>query len=144
MKTSRFEFKIDKAVNCIFIRHYGFVDLASILDRGNAILNHEDYQAGLNRITDYTDTETDLNSDDIRFITENISSRLAVSGTYKEAVIVNDLLSFGLVRVFHTLSDVNANEYEIFSHEFPNNLEKMKNWLGLPTDFIFPHFLSLK
>ncbi|MEH6402471.1 MAG: hypothetical protein V7750_03785 [Sneathiella sp.] len=144
MKTARFEFKIDKAANCIFVRHFGLVDLASILDRGSAIFNHADYQSGLNRITDFTGVETKLSSEDIRLITDKISLRKTESGNYREAVIVDNLLGYGLVRIFNSLSSLNENEYEIFSTEDGDVSFKVKNWLNLDSSFLFPGFLSVK
>ncbi|MBL4739534.1 MAG: hypothetical protein JKY12_00980 [Sneathiella sp.] len=144
MEKARFEIQIDDAANCIFIRHFGVLDLPIILERGEAILMHKDYRSGLNRITDFTNAKVVMNSEDVRILTEKVSARGPGTGNFKEAFIVDSLIVVGLLRVFHSLSAENSNEYDIFSTENPDIQGKVKSWLGLDSGYKFPDFLSLK
>jgi len=144
MENPRFNIMIDDAANCIFIRHFGVVDLSIVIERGEAILKHKDYRSGLNRITEFTNTKVELNSEDIRVLSEMVSARLPEAGNFKEAFIVDSLLGVGLVRVFHSLSAKNMNEYEMFSTDSSDVNERVKGWLNFDSDYVFPDFLSIE
>lgn len=106
MKNSHFEFSIDLSVNCIFARHFGLLDLDSIFQRGNAVSEHRDYRRNLNRVVDTSSCEISLDSDDIRRLTESVALQEEERGGYRELILVDNLLTHGLARVFDSLSKI--------------------------------------
>ncbi|MEP3245853.1 MAG: hypothetical protein ABJN40_03540 [Sneathiella sp.] len=143
MKNSHFEISIDPDANCVFARHFGLLDMDSILARGNAVRAHKDFRKNLNRVVDTTNCELDLCSDEIRRIADKIAKQGDIRGCYKEALLVDSLLSHGLARVFDSLSTIPHVKYEIFSSADASTKRNLNEWLDLPADYEFPEFLSI-
>ncbi len=143
MQNSHFEFSIDPGVNCAFARHFGLLGLNSIFQRGKALREHRNYRENLNRIVDTSNCEVSLNSEDIRRITDVVASQEEERGRYRELILVDNLLSHGLARVFDSLSKIRYVEYQIYNSTDPETPFKARNWLDLPVDYVFPDFLTL-
>lgn len=142
MKNSNFEFQIDLSVNCIFIKHHGHYNFEINVARGKAVSKHENYRPGLNRLVVATDCEPDLKMEDIRRLSELIKRESSARGNYREAIYLNTMLGHGIARMFDSLKKHDGAEYQIFHKDSENVMNRIKDWLGLQSDFELPSFLN--
>ncbi len=143
MRNSGFEFFIDLAVNCVFVRHYGVFDLDTTIARGKAISADHSYRADLNRIIDSSGCTLELTSEDLRTISEFIGSEAASRGTYREAILIDSLLGHGLVRILDGHAPSPTIEFQIFDTRKETANEEVRNWLNIMPDHPLPEFINL-
>lgn len=142
-KNLDFEFLIDLSVNCIFIKHFGLYDFETNIARGKAVSEHEDFRPGLNRLVVALDCESVMTLDDIRRIIDLIKKDSSKRGNYREAIYVDNMLGFGLSRMFDSMKQHKGAEYRIFHNDSDNSLPLIKDWLSLEPDFEIPSFLNV-
>ncbi|MBL4908238.1 MAG: hypothetical protein JKX94_12355 [Sneathiella sp.] len=139
-KHSSFEFFIDPGVDCFFIKYFGVFNLEILLEGFKALESHKDYRWDLNRLVDITNCTLDLSSDEIRTLSEKISSGEKSDGSFRRAFFVDNSLIHGLVRIFESLNSNPSNDYQIFYLQTENIGEEIRLWLSLDKAHSFPKF----
>ena len=139
-KHSSFEFFVDPGVGCFFIKYYGVFNLEILFEGIKSLENHKDYRWDLNRLVDITNCKLELSSDEIRTLSEKITSGEKNDGSYRRAFFVDNSLIHGLVRIFESLNSNPSNDYQIFYLHSDNVGEEIKHWLSLGNEYSFPKF----
>jgi hypothetical protein len=141
VKNSSYQFVIDRNIQCVFVKHYGLLDLDILLDGNKAVLSHADYDRNLNRVVDISDCDLGLTSEDLRFMVKLFQKQETQRGAYLEAFLVRDMLSHGMARIFSSMIQKQGIECQIFNVNDSNALAAMKQWLQIDPVYIFPDFL---
>ncbi len=143
MRNSSFEFFIDLPANCIFAKHYGIFDLEASITRGKAVAADDCWQKGLNRMIDLTGCVIDWETEDVRTMSDIISSQASSRGTYREAFLVDSLLAHGLLRILDGIDPSPTIEYQIFDNRKGAVRGDILNWLQVDANHSIPGFISL-
>ncbi len=141
---STFEYLIDPDINCFFLRHYGVFDLDIIIKGNKALEADKNFRWDLNRLVDVTNCELKLTSDDIRLLSDHISSRTQTGSCYKGGYIVDSSLAHGIARIFESFVHSPSNSYQIFHSDKETVQEDLREWLSLEKSYQFPQFMSMK
>lgn len=137
-----YKFQIDLEAGCIFIRHYGVINLERVMERVALVRKHPDFKPDIQRVIDTTDCEIDISADEIRSFWGNIGQDIDKRGRYKEAIIVNSPLAHGMVRIYESLLPFGQIEVQVFNSDNPEIWAGIRAWLGLPMNVRFPEFMK--
>ena len=143
MRNSDFEFEIDPAVHCFFVKHRGVLDKEIIIAGNTTLAKHADYDGSMNRLINVSDCHIDLTASDIRELSELVESRSNLKVPFKGAYVVGDKLGFGLARIFEAITAIPSGQYRIFNQGREDLSLDLKDWLELDQDFTFPDFLNI-
>ena len=138
------QFKIHFAtdINCLFIRFYGEVTKAALLDMMDQSVNHKSYSPTINRITDYRGITLGVSNSEISTLRAEMPIRFGDAiGAHKEAVIVDSLLIHGVFRRFLSVSDWPIT-YRIFNQKKNVIAPTIRAFLSLPSNYVFPKIIQ--
>jgi len=143
VRNSGFEFKIDPAAHCFFVRHKGVLDKEIIIEGNAALAKHADYDGSMNRLINVSDCHIDLTVSQVRDLSALVERRSDLKTSFKGAYLVSDKLGFGLARVFDAITTIPNGQYRVFKHSNETLTKDLKDWLDLDQDFDFPEFLNI-
>ncbi len=143
MKNSSYQFIIDPAAHCFFIKHFGVFDLDIVSEGNKALEQHIDFKWNLNRLIDITGCTVALSNDEVRLMSERIIARETEGAPYKGLFLVDSPVAHGLVRVFGSIVSRPSNTYQILNVDAAKTDFDPRRWMRLDKEYVFPDFLSL-
>ena len=140
---SNFKYEICLPCNCIFLRHIGSVTPNQVMDRQIHIMNQPEHQINMNRLDDLRGCRSSFGANDISEIADRLHQNIEVVGSFKQAVLLDDSLEHGTLRVLvSTMSDFTIT-YKTFLGNEPNFKTKIYDWLDIPNSYRMPNFIAL-
>lgn len=129
-----FTSRVDPAVNCAFIRHFGQFEVGEGLKAVEALVENPLFVRGMHILKDYSELR---GTEDYTFAyaTTHVHRLRALDeralAPCKIALVAADGISFGLVRQMSMLAGDDAVQREAFT-----NIEEAAAWLGIPPESV--------
>jgi hypothetical protein len=118
-------YRIDASSNRISTRVFGEVTIDEALQHFDELSVDPSYEPGLDVLLDLTDCETLLDVDKIRTVAARVTADLSTLRFGRMAIVVASDALFGMLRMFHTLSESAFSEAQIF-----RDCDGAIQWLG--------------
>jgi len=125
---------IDADVNCVFFKHFGPFSVDDFVKSFADILQHPDYQIGMNILRDNRDQQfpADLSFDAIAASSKSVKEQDRGLGNCKWASVVGDAQSYAKVHQYITSGRLSENPIE---RKVFREMDAAREWLGIPTDY---------
>ncbi|MBW1844511.1 MAG: STAS/SEC14 domain-containing protein [Deltaproteobacteria bacterium] len=118
-------YRIDASSNRIMTRVLGEVTIDEALQHFDELSVDPSYEPGMDALLDLTDCETLLDVDKIRTAAARATADLSTLRFGRMAIVVASEALFGMLRMFHTLSESAFSEVQIF-----RDRDEALQWLG--------------
>jgi hypothetical protein len=118
-------YRIDASSNRITTRVLGEVTIDEALQHFDELSVDPSYEPGLDALLDLIDCETLLDVDKIRTAAARVTADLSTLRFGRLAIVVASDALFGMLRMFHTLSESAFSEAQIF-----RDRDEALQWLG--------------
>lgn len=143
MSKPSYTFSIDKAIECLFVRFYGEVDLEFLQELAISARSHEDYENHYNIIYNISGCAFEISTDDVRLIAEYVNANWPTDKVIKTVFLVDTALAQGMVRMFDGFNSDRAEEIKLISTDTEDKKSQILNFLDINNDYEFPSFLEL-
>ena len=118
-------YRIDASSNRITTRVLGEVTIDEALQHFDELSADPGFEPGMDALLDLTDCETLLDVDKIRAAAARVTADLSTLRFGRMAIVVASDVLFGMLRMFHTLSESAFAETQIF-----RDRAEALQWLG--------------
>jgi hypothetical protein len=108
------QYQIDRSIRRITTRAFAEVTIEEVLEHFDELLADPSYEPGLDALVDLVDCETLLGIDQIRSVAEHTTADLSSLRFGRLAIVVVSDALFGMVRMFHTLSEAAFSDAQVF------------------------------
>ena len=142
MKKSGVDWFLDPTVKCLFIRTYGLIDKQLNFENSLTVREDPRYENDFNVLSDVTDCEFNLTTDDLRDIAQFQNEHWPTEIKLKSAMVINSALAHGLVRTFSVYNEQRYPDLTLFNRNDPELIKKLVAHFELPSDYSFPVFLN--
>ena len=119
------QYQIDRSIRRITTRVFAEVTIEEVLEHFDEALEDPSYEPGLDLLLDLVDCETLLGIDQLRSIAEHTTADLSSLRFGRLAIVVASDALFGMVRMFHTLSEAAFSDAQVF-----RDRDQALQWLG--------------
>jgi NAD(P)-dependent dehydrogenase (short-subunit alcohol dehydrogenase family) len=118
-------YRIDASSNRITTRVFGEVTINEALQHFDELSADSSYEPDLDVLLDLTDCKTLLDADQIRTAAARATADLSTLRFGRMAIVVASDALFGMLRMFHTLSESAFSAAQIF-----RDRDEALQWLG--------------
>jgi hypothetical protein len=118
-------YRIDASSNRITTRVFGAVTIDEAFQHLDELSADPSYEPDLDVLLDLIDCETLLDTDQIRVAAARVTADLSTLRFGRLAIVVASEAFFGMLRMFHTLSESAFSEAQIF-----RDRDEALQWLG--------------
>jgi len=108
------QYQIDRSTRRITTRVFGEVTIDEVLEHLDEFLEDPSYEPGLDALLDLVDCETLLEIEQIRSAAGRVTADLSSLRLGRLAIVVVTDALFGMLRMFHTLSEAAFSDAQIF------------------------------
>ena len=119
------QYQIDRSIRRITTRAFAEVTIEEVLEHFDELLADPSYEPGLDALVDLVDCETLLEIDQLRSVAEHATADLSSLRFGRLAIVVVSDALFGMVRMFHTLSEAAFSDAQVF-----RDRDQALQWLG--------------
>jgi hypothetical protein len=119
------DYRIDASINRITTRAFGDVTIDEVLQHFDELSADSSYEPDLDVLLDLIDCKTLADADEIRIAAARVTADLATLRFGRLAIVVGSEALFGMLRMFHTLSESAFSETQIF-----RDRDEALQWLG--------------
>ena len=120
-------YQIDRSIGRITTRVFAEVTIEEVLGHFNELSADPCYEPGLDVLLDLVEYKTLPAADNIRSAAERVTARSSSLRFGRLAVVVASDGLFGMLRMFHTLSESAFTDAQIF-----RDRDQALQWLGEP------------
>ena len=143
MQQSNFKYYLDIPNECLFVRCYGVITKPSLFECVTTCRAAPDYHNDFSVLTDYSNCDFQATSSDLRELAAFMKNEWPTTKQIKAAIIVDNKLAHGLMRMYEAYSDSRAKDAKLFAFDHPNLSSEIRQYFNLPPDYNFPDFLDL-
>jgi hypothetical protein len=119
------QYQIDLSTRRITTRAFAEVTLEEVLEHFDELSADPSFEPELDVLLDLVDCKTLLGIDQIRSAAGRVTANLSSLRFGRLAIVVTSDALFGMVRMFHTLSEAAFSDAQIFRHR-----DQALRWLG--------------
>ena len=119
------QYQIDPSIRLITTRAFAEVTIEEVLEHFDELLADPSYEPGLDALLDLVDCRTLLGIDEIRSVAGRATADLSSLRFGRLAIVVVSDALFGMLRMFHTLSEAAFSDAQIF-----RDRDQALQWLG--------------
>jgi hypothetical protein len=119
------QYQIDRSIRRITTRAFAEVTIEEVLEHFDELLADPSYEPGLDVLLDLVDCETLLGIDQLRSVAGRVTADLSSLRFGRLAIVVVSDALFGMVRMFHTLSEAAFSDAQVF-----RDRDQALQWLG--------------
>ena len=119
------QYQIDRSIRRITTRAFAEVTTEEVREHFDELLADPSYEPGLDALVDLVDCETLLGIDQLRSVAEHATADLSSLRFGRLAIVVVSDALFGMVRMFHTLSEAAFSDAQVF-----RDRDQALQWLG--------------
>lgn len=142
-KNNSFQYEMDEASGCLFIKHSGTITFDLSMSRTKELREKVEGDKNLNRLIDFRSSILNISENEVDEFINSLRIDREGHGYRKEAFIINNELSHGIIRIMAEMLGGMATEFKIFHSDDPNLEENVKDWLELNSGSSLPKFISL-
>jgi hypothetical protein len=121
------QYQIDRSIRRITTRAFAEVAIEEVLEHLDVLSADPSYETDLDVLLDLVDCKTLLGIDQIRSAAGRVTADLSSLRFGRLAVVVGSDALFGMVRMFHTLSEAAFSDAQIF-----RDRDQALRWLDEP------------
>jgi hypothetical protein len=131
-----YKIKIDRDVNCVFVRHYDTFESGEDLLQLNELLQHPDYEKNLNLLRDVS--ELSLPEDyDLDFFRKNVNESMSrtegkLGSGRNVAWVLNNAHDFKIVHQWTAIARLNL---QVIERRPFRDIRAARTWLKIPENY---------
>ena len=118
---------------CFVVTCSGRVSAQDMLELVVALESHPEFRPGLNRLVDFRSATMFLSAEQVAAISREIRDRDGLHGKRRVAFVVDDDVSYGVLRMA-----VGHSVLAQFELRVVRDQDEAKEWIGLSTDYVLP------
>ncbi len=125
------------------MKYRGELTFNSFMDRHGKAQSHPDFDPDFHSIVDICGCDIHLSSEEIRQMANVIGEIYQNQETARDAFIVDTIVGHGLTRMFTSSIPNHQAQVQIFDATDVDVANNLRQWLELPSGYIFPDFIRL-
>jgi hypothetical protein len=123
------QYQIDRSIRLLTTRAFAEVTIDEVLEHFDELSADPAYEPELDVLLDLVDCKTLPDADQVRSAAQRVTADLSSLRFGRLAIVLVSDALFGMLRMFHTLSEVAFSDAQIFKDR-----DQALQWLGEPVN----------